>query len=529
MKQKTPRVQQHMSDTPSGPREFGSDLIRHSVDPVAQLLWDSLANTFGLSLFLLDDGGNLWRISTGACIDCVSHPRYWDDPEQGRWAGYREIVSQVAHRHLAVVISSRAPQLYLISGRFCDGHALEQKQSACPSCGRIPPALSPDELRAKYQQLIMIARIVEERMADRQMAEHCHHFEGLSGRLSPIREAANTRELFERIADTVLGLPGVEAAVIREVCGRSAYRLVVRGSLPEEPMEVIQLAGLWGRSVEQGWIRALSSPIEDPGIPLATAELLRRYRAVCCPLTCGEVTKAVLFVYGRSMQTETDSVIIRLLEILRRTITLVLEMLSYENRFTMERRASNAYSELIHLGTVRMERKQLISAISDLATALWGMPALVREPHLPRSGTELDEHPLQIMSQIYGYLDLPRAALEEPGLTSLSRFCEHAAAAIMTHDLLHGTARPIAVGERSDEPAPSDAHLDIPRFPLSPREQAIVELISRGQSNKQIAQMLGCSESTVKTHVSSILRKMDARDRTEAAVQAVKERSNIRE
>ena len=48
---------------------------------------------------------------------------------------------------------------------------------------------------------------------------------------------------------------------------------------------------------------------------------------------------------------------------------------------------------------------------------------------------------------------------------------------------------------------------------LSPREREVVAEIARGRSNGEIAQRLGVSETTVKTHVSSILRKTGSRSR----------------
>jgi DNA-binding NarL/FixJ family response regulator len=48
---------------------------------------------------------------------------------------------------------------------------------------------------------------------------------------------------------------------------------------------------------------------------------------------------------------------------------------------------------------------------------------------------------------------------------------------------------------------------------LSPREQEVLVEIGRGRSNAAIAQRLGLTESTVKTHVSHILRKTGARSR----------------
>jgi DNA-binding NarL/FixJ family response regulator len=56
--------------------------------------------------------------------------------------------------------------------------------------------------------------------------------------------------------------------------------------------------------------------------------------------------------------------------------------------------------------------------------------------------------------------------------------------------------------------------------PLSGRERAVLGLLARGHSNKEIAEKLFLAEGTVKNHVSTILQKIDARDRTQAALKA---------
>lgn len=58
--------------------------------------------------------------------------------------------------------------------------------------------------------------------------------------------------------------------------------------------------------------------------------------------------------------------------------------------------------------------------------------------------------------------------------------------------------------------------------PLSPREMEILQFITRGASNKEIARELGISRQTVKNHMSAILRKLAVNDRTQAAVLALR-------
>lgn len=53
---------------------------------------------------------------------------------------------------------------------------------------------------------------------------------------------------------------------------------------------------------------------------------------------------------------------------------------------------------------------------------------------------------------------------------------------------------------------------------LTPREKDVLRLIASGGSNKEIAQQLYISEGTVKNHVTSILNRLNLRDRTQAAI-----------
>ncbi len=57
---------------------------------------------------------------------------------------------------------------------------------------------------------------------------------------------------------------------------------------------------------------------------------------------------------------------------------------------------------------------------------------------------------------------------------------------------------------------------------LSEREIEVLTLIARGAANKEIAAQLHITNSTVKTHITSIFQKLNATDRTEAVTQAIK-------
>jgi two-component system NarL family response regulator len=56
---------------------------------------------------------------------------------------------------------------------------------------------------------------------------------------------------------------------------------------------------------------------------------------------------------------------------------------------------------------------------------------------------------------------------------------------------------------------------------LTRREQEILALVAKGQSNQEIAKILYIAPGTVRVHVHTILQKLDVRDRTQAAVLAL--------
>ena len=75
------------------------------------------------------------------------------------------------------------------------------------------------------------------------------------------------------------------------------------------------------------------------------------------------------------------------------------------------------------------------------------------------------------------------------------------------------------VGRLAGTIAPDSEGLFVP---LSPREMEILEYVTRGLSNKEIAYKLGISHQTVKNHMTAILRKLRVDDRTQAAVYALR-------
>lgn len=61
----------------------------------------------------------------------------------------------------------------------------------------------------------------------------------------------------------------------------------------------------------------------------------------------------------------------------------------------------------------------------------------------------------------------------------------------------------------------------MPAVELTPRETEVLSCITKGCSNREIAEELGIAEKTVRIHVSAVLEKMGARDRTQATIFAL--------
>ena len=72
---------------------------------------------------------------------------------------------------------------------------------------------------------------------------------------------------------------------------------------------------------------------------------------------------------------------------------------------------------------------------------------------------------------------------------------------------------PKPIAERLAERDPSNE--------LTARELAVLDLLVKGCTNRDIAHTLGMAEKTARIHVSNILRKLEVADRTEAAVAAL--------
>ncbi|HLQ79584.1 MAG TPA: response regulator transcription factor [Brachybacterium sp.] len=74
---------------------------------------------------------------------------------------------------------------------------------------------------------------------------------------------------------------------------------------------------------------------------------------------------------------------------------------------------------------------------------------------------------------------------------------------------------------RADPAPPREAHA--PLQTLTERETDVLRMLAEGYSTREIAELLHLAEGTVKNHISTILQKLGARDRTSAVLRALRE------
>jgi DNA-binding NarL/FixJ family response regulator len=120
----------------------------------------------------------------------------------------------------------------------------------------------------------------------------------------------------------------------------------------------------------------------------------------------------------------------------------------------------------------------------------------------------------QLLSTLRGVLDGETPLNEELAMQVLRKFVEQPPLNEGYADVPPTTS---STSGRAIEERAGPSPLEV----LSPRELAVLRLIARGRTNRQIAYDLLVSVSTVKKHVHQIITKLGVSDRTQAAISAI--------
>lgn len=129
-----------------------------------------------------------------------------------------------------------------------------------------------------------------------------------------------------------------------------------------------------------------------------------------------------------------------------------------------------------------------------------------------------ESHVIQaIRAGASGYLlkDAPRAQVLETIRAA------GAGEVLISAKLLQGAVDHLTNPKTPSKPPPATENADLLEH-LTPREHEILGLVAHGKTNKEIAKKLGVSAETVKKMVQSVIGKLQASDRTHAAVKALR-------
>jgi two-component system nitrate/nitrite response regulator NarL len=171
--------------------------------------------------------------------------------------------------------------------------------------------------------------------------------------------------------------------------------------------------------------------------------------------------------------------------------------------------------EVASLNELRAAADQ--APVFDLILVDYYMPGMSAD-ELAGLVKDFPSTPLAVISGMVGNADILAAARAGVrGYIPKTSSSEHFARALQLL-LAGGTSIPTEV--LMDSP-PSHK---IPAWlaKMSTREQEVLRGVAQGQSNKEIARVLGLAEVTIKLHLRNVFRKMAVKSRSEAAVKAVK-------
>jgi two-component system, NarL family, response regulator YdfI len=193
-----------------------------------------------------------------------------------------------------------------------------------------------------------------------------------------------------------------------------------------------------------------------------------------------------------------------------------------------------AASPLIRGGLQSMladSRFDIVGSAADLESISGQLVDVEPDVVLVETGVDTQEESLNSLedaevAQEYAVVVLS----EDPKPAWLSKALRAGVRAVLPSDVtpeqLHATLEAAAAGLVVVHPSEVSAVLPAPAAlsspirelpePLTPREREVLQMISAGLGNKEIAARLSISEHTVKFHVASILGKLGASTRTEA-------------
>ncbi len=158
-------------------------------------------------------------------------------------------------------------------------------------------------------------------------------------------------------------------------------------------------------------------------------------------------------------------------------------------------------------------------ATLDPARANWSQPASAR-PGSFRPGATITNGRTDRMAMLKAAAEA-RTALEDAVVAAAVAAQRARSVTLALEEALAGFAA--TDGKTAALPSHAVTAWPPPADTLSPREKEVLALVAEGRSNKAIAEALFVSPNTVKTHVASLLNKLDADSRVQLAAIAARQ------
>jgi DNA-binding NarL/FixJ family response regulator len=189
-------------------------------------------------------------------------------------------------------------------------------------------------------------------------------------------------------------------------------------------------------------------------------------------------------------------------EVIRRALQSALSspVIAYSTASQLER--SDASAKLVIVSLLDASEEACANALKDLSELVPGVPVVVLA-----SENDVDQARTAFRYGAKGYIPCTKGI--------------EIAVEVVRFVLAGGTYAPmdrILAAGRPGSPQPPTSQ---PSAALTSRELAFVRAIQQGKSNKVIARELNMSEGTVKSHVRNVMRKLQAKNRTDLAVRAI--------
>ena len=170
------------------------------------------------------------------------------------------------------------------------------------------------------------------------------------------------------------------------------------------------------------------------------------------------------------------------------------------------------------VGGTEAARERIAALVADAGFRMWPAPAAGGLLILPDAPTELERlRTIRTAAEAHPDCLILAVVAAAAGNASLRRVLLAGATGIVAEAdvdrALVATLRAMVAGQLT---VPITLGRQIAPRPLSHREKEVLQQLVLGATNREIAQRLYLAESTVKTHLSSAFRKLDARSRAEA-------------